>query len=87
MAHFARVNDDDIVIDVIVISNDDCGGGQFPASEATGQEFINGPHPSCLALAGTWLQTSYSGSFRGCYAGPGYAYDPIADVFVPPPAP
>lgn len=83
MAHFARI-DQNIVREVIVISNDDCGGGTFPASEPVGQAFINGPHPDGLALAGEWRQTSYSGSFRGCYAGLGYAYDPVADVFIPP---
>ena len=87
MAHFALIDDGSIVRDVIVISNADCGGGDFPASEPVGQAFINGPHPYCLALAGTWLQTSYSGSFRACYAGLGYSYDPVIDVFVPPVTP
>ena len=87
MAHFALVDDDGIVRDVIVISNADCGGGTFPESEPVGQAFITGPHPYCLALEGVWRQTSYSGSFRGCFAGLGYSYDPVADVFVPPAAP
>ena len=86
MAHFAQVDENNIVRDVIVISNDDCGGGTFPGSEPIGQAFINGPHPSCLALEGVWKQTSYSASFRGCMAQVGYSYDPIADVFVPPAA-
>jgi hypothetical protein len=34
-----------------------------------------------------WKQTSYSGSFRGCFAGLGFSYDPVLDVFVPPAAP
>lgn len=87
MAHFARIDEYDIVRDVIVISNADCGGGVFPASEPIGQAFINGPHPQSLALDGVWLQTSYSGSFRGYFAGLGYRYDPASDVFVPPTAP
>ena len=87
MAHFAQVDSANIVRDVIVISNADCGGGDFPASEPIGQAFINGPHPDCLALEGVWRQTSYSGSFRGYFAGLGYSYDPVADVFVPPAAP
>lgn len=86
MAHFARIDDGNIVRQVIVISNDDCGGGTFPASEPVGQAFINGPHPDCLALEGEWLQTSYSGSFRGCFAGIGFSYDPVLDVFVQPAA-
>lgn len=87
MAHFAQVDDNNIVRDIIVISNEDCGGGVFPASEPVGQAFINGPHPSCLALEGVWKQTSYSASFRGCFAGVDFSYDPIADIFVPPAAP
>jgi hypothetical protein len=86
MAHFALIDSANIVRYVIVISNSDCGGGDFPASEPIGQAFINGPHPECLALEGEWRQTSYSGSFRGCYAGIGYTYDPVADVFVLPAA-
>ena len=87
MAHFAQVDEYGIVREVIVISNADCGGGTFPASEPIGQAFITGPHPDCLALDGDWLQTSYSGSFRGCFAGLGYSYDLVLDVFVPPAAP
>ena len=87
MAHFAEVDDGGIVRQVIVISNADCGGGDFPASEPIGQAFINGPHPDALALEGVWKQTSYSGSFRGCFAGLGFSYDPVADIFVPPTAP
>jgi hypothetical protein len=84
MAHFAKVDEYNIVREVIVISNADCGGGTFPASEPVGQAFINGPHPDCLALEGVWKQTSYSGSFRGCYAEQGFSFDPVADEFVPP---
>jgi hypothetical protein len=87
MAHFALIDVNSIVREVIVISNSDCGGGDFPASEPIGQTFITGPHPDCLALEGQWLQTSYSGSFRGCFAGLGYSYDLVLDVFVPPATP
>jgi hypothetical protein len=87
MAHFAQVDVFGIVRDVIVISNADCGGGTFPESEPIGQAFITGPHPYCLALEGVWLQTSYSSSFRGTFAGQGFTYDLVADVFLPPPTP
>lgn len=36
------------------------------------------------ALPGTWAQTSYHGSIRKQYAGEGYSYDPVADVFISP---
>jgi hypothetical protein len=55
---------------LFVIANDDCGGGNFPESEPIGQAFI-----ASLGLTGNWLQTSYSGSFRNCYAGIGYTFD------------
>lgn len=80
MAHFAQVNGSNIVQQVIVVSNDDCGGGDFPESEPIGQAFI-----ASLGLNGTWLQTSYHANFRGLYAGIGMIYDPELDEFVFPP--
>jgi hypothetical protein len=81
MANFAQVSNG-VVRSVIVVSNDDCGGGDFPASEAAGQAFI-----ASLGLAGEWRQTSYNSNFRGTYAGIGYIYDAVTDTFTPPPTP
>ena len=78
MAHFAQLCDD-VVQQVIVIANDDCGGGDFPESEPIGQAFI-----ASLGLAGEWKQTSYNGNFRGKYAGIGDRYDADLDEFVSP---
>jgi len=78
MAHFALLNGD-TVAQVIVVSNDDCGGGNFPESEPIGQAFI-----ASLGLAGEWKQTSYSAGFRSKYAGIGDIYDAVNDVFVSP---
>jgi len=69
MAHFAKI-ENDLVQEVIVVSNDDCGGGTFPESEPIGQAFI-----ASLGLTGDWLQTSYNANFRGCYAGISYTFD------------
>ena len=79
MAHFAKV-ENGIVTAVNVISNDDCGGGDYPKSEPIGQEFI-----ASLGITGEWLQTSYHANFRGCYASIGFTYDADNDEFVPPP--
>jgi hypothetical protein len=79
MAHFARISDN-IVRQVVVVDNDDCGGGEFPESEAAGQEFIAG-----LGLEGEWRQTSYNGNFRGTYAAIGYTFD--GNEFIAPAAP
>ncbi len=76
MAHFAQINNN-IVKDVIVISDADCNDLPFPASEPVGQSFI-----ASLGLIGEWLQTSYNGNFRGCYAGIGYLWN--GTDFVPP---
>ena len=78
MAHFAKI-ENDTVTNVIVISNNDCGGGEFPESEVIGQAFI-----ASLGLTGLWLQTSYHANFRGCYASVGWTYDAINNVFVVP---
>lgn len=76
MAHFARV-DNGIVREIIVINNTDCGDGDFPESEPIGQAFIAG-----IGLVGEWLQTSYSGNFRGTYAGIGSTFNADLDIFV-----
>lgn len=84
MAHFAQLNGAQ-VIEVIVVANDDCDNLPFPESEPVGQAFI-----TSLGLVGEWLQTSYNGNFRGCYAGIGYTFDASLGEygeFVPPPPP
>jgi len=78
VAHFAQIHNG-VVLEVIVVSNDDCAGGDFPESEAAGQAFI-----ASLGLAGEWRQTSYNNNFRGTYAGIGFTYDAVNDVFVAP---
>lgn len=81
MAHFAKV-ENGVVQQVIVVANSDCGGGEFPASEPVGQAFI-----ASLGLDGEWKQTSYNNNFRDKYAGIGYTYDSVNDVFVAPVSP
>jgi hypothetical protein len=79
MAHFAKIDENNVVLEVIVIANDDCDGGDFPSSEPAGQAFI-----ASLGISGDWKQTSYNGQFRGRYAGPGYKYDATLDEFTEP---
>ena len=67
---------------VIVIANADIQDLPFPESEPVGQAFI-----ASIGIEGTWLQTSYSGSFRGTYAGLGWTYDAELDTFVAPVTP
>jgi len=81
MAHFAKVTNNEVV-EVLVVSNADCGGLEFPESEPVGQAFI-----ASLGIEGEWLQTSYNNNFRGAYAGIGYTYDEDSDSFVAPEVP
>lgn len=78
MAHYAKLIDN-IVVDVITVSNEVVG--DYPESDAIGQAFI-----ASLGIEGYWLETSYNNNFRGVYAS-GCTYDPVLDVFVPPPEP
>jgi hypothetical protein len=78
MAHFAQINENNIVTQVIVVSNDDCGGGEYPASDSVGAAFCTN------LLGGTWKQTSYNNNFRKRYAGIGYTFNAELDAFVTP---
>jgi len=80
MAHFARLNADSVVIDVIVVHNDVVGTGTLHTSESIGAAF-------CRSLFGAdtvWKQTSYNATVRKNYAGIGYTYDAALDAFIPP---
>ena len=79
MAHFAKINADGVVEQVIVVDNKDCGDVDFPESEAIGAAFINS-----IGLPGNWRQTSYNSNFRSKYAGIGDKYDAENDEFVSP---
>jgi hypothetical protein len=77
MAHFAKLNDDNTVIEVNVVAN---AALDSENEEASGIAFLtewSGGYTN-------WKQTSYNGNFRKQYAGSGYSYDPVADVFIAP---
>ena len=78
MAHFAQLDENNIVTNVIVVNNDDAPD-PFPESEITGQQFI-----ASLGLEGVWKQTSYNATIRKNYAGIGYTYDYVRDAFIAP---
>lgn len=78
MAHFAELGENNIVLRVIVVSNDDCKDEAGDESEAVGAEFCRN------LLGGTWKQTSYNATFRARYAGMGYTYNSELDAFVSP---
>ena len=78
MAHFAQLDENNIVTRVIVVGNADCLDESGQESEAVGIAFCQ----SIVSPDSRWAQTSYNGTFRGKYAGIGDTYDPIGDVFV-----
>jgi hypothetical protein len=77
MAHFVKIQENRYISEAIVISNADCGGGDFPESEPIGQEFIS----NVLNLDGLWKQTSYNNNFRVRYASVGMLYNEVMDSF------
>ena len=78
MAHFAKLNSDNIVEQVIVVNNEVLLDSEGVEQEALGAAFC------ADTFGGEWVQTSYNGSFRGRYAGAGMTYDKVKDEFVVP---
>lgn len=71
MAHFAEVDENNIVTRVLVVSND---------LENRGADFL----ANDLGLGGRWIQTSYNNKIRKNFAGIGFTYDSQRDAFIPP---
>jgi len=69
MAHFAKINNDNIVITVLV-TND-----AFPNE---GYDWL------IENLGGVWIQTSLNGAIRKNFAAVGYTYDSKLDAFISP---
>jgi hypothetical protein len=78
MAHFAQLNEENLVTQVIVVANPDTADQDGVENEAIGIEFCTN------LLGGTWKQTSYNANIRKNYAGVGYKYDATLDAFIPP---
>jgi hypothetical protein len=108
MAHFAKIDENGVVLEVHVINNSDNMKASIKAEhpdlatsmlsaapvsgkmatkgaveiewedEQAGKAFCEGRY------GGTWVQTSYNGSFRKQYAGTGYTYDAVNNVFITP---
>ena len=67
MAHFAHIDENNIVTEVLVVPDE---------QEHRGQEYLNE-----LGLEGRWIQTSYNDNIRGRYAGIGDYYNESLDIF------
>ena len=78
MAHFAQLDENNVVTQVIVVDNKDTSDANGVEKESIGVAFCE------RLLGGTWKQTSYNANFRKNYAGIGYTYNAGIDAFVPP---
>lgn len=80
MAHFAQLDENNVVLQVIVVHNNDCKDAHGNESEEVGIAF-------CKSLFGentNWKQTSYNANIRKNYAGIGHTYDSARDAFISP---
>ena len=98
MAHAARINKNGEVLQVIVVDDDvfvDAKGkllgqkvGTFPQDELLMEYMTSiGLHDPELGNGEEWRFTSYKNEFRSTYAGRGFTYDKLMDVFTAPPLP
>jgi hypothetical protein len=79
MAHFAKLDENNIVIEVNSVNNNELLVDDVE-SETKGIEFL-------ISWSGgytNWKQTSYNKNFRKNYAGIGYSYDAERDAFIAP---
>ena len=75
MAHFAEIGLNNVVERVIVVNDNELLDENGNEVEQKGIDF-------CKSLfGGTWVQTSYNGTFRDCFAGAGMIYDADQDIF------
>lgn len=79
MAHFAKLDNANIVTQVVVLDNNVLTNDQNVEVEQLGIDFLENLYGHKL-----WKQTSYTGSFRGHYAGIGWRYDKGLDAFIAP---
>lgn len=80
MAHFAQLDQNNIVIGVYPIADSNCLDENGNESEQVGINY-------CKSFYGqdtNWKQTSYNRKIRKNYAGIGYSYNEDLDAFIPP---
>jgi hypothetical protein len=71
MAHFAEIDENNVVLRVLVTDNDDPNGDE-------GYQWL------VDNLGGRWIKTSYNGNIRARFAGIGFTYDEAKDAFIAP---
>jgi len=80
MAHFAELDDTNVVLRVLVVANEDITDPDGNEDEQKGITFLQ----KLFGPTTRWRQTSYNGNFRVRYAGIGFSYDQLYDAFIPP---
>lgn len=80
MAHFAKLDSNNVVLEVHVIHNNELLDENGNESEAKGVAFLTAWSNGYT----NWKQTSYNGNIRKNYAGIGFTYDAQRDAFIPP---
>jgi hypothetical protein len=98
MAHFAKLDENNVVLEVLVVANEDILDQDSNESEQAGINFLQS-----LTGHSNWKKTSYNTkfgkyflpdgteapeemqdkAFRGNFGSPGAVYDPELDVFFP----
>ena len=75
MAHFAELDNNNVVLRVVVVGNDCVTSDEHADGESWCVNFFGG---------GTWKQTSYNDNFRKQFAGIGFTYDSAKNIFIGP---
>ncbi len=91
MAHFAKISEENEVLQVLTLDNKDCENSEGVETESVGQQYLE-THNNWPA--NLWIQTSYwtlnnthlngGTPFRGNYAGQGFTWDSENEIFWPP---
>jgi len=79
MAHFAKLDENNVVLEVHCVHNNEMLDENGIEQEQKGIDFLVNWSNGYLA----WKQTSYNANFRKNYAGVGYTYDSQRDAFIP----
>tara|TARA_R100000005_G_C4905293_1_gene145525 strand:- start:198 stop:608 length:411 start_codon:yes stop_codon:yes gene_type:complete len=80
MAHFAELDENNIVTRVLVVNNEDILDGEGQESESVGVSFLQ----NLFGSETTWKQCSYHGNIRCRYPGVGFSYNSTLDAFINP---
>lgn len=78
MAHYAQLDENNIVVNVFVGKDED----EFHPDVKDWEEYYNAKRTSYNTFAGQHKNGGIP--FRKNYAGIGYTYDPVRDAFIPP---